>query len=435
MIFFSLSDTLKLLRFLLIEAKQRKSIASFTRRHFISLSKAYRLIDKLKTYLQAIGLTIDHYQIVGEEFRIRYLIALLHKKYGIMIYSITATDIKIINSFVLSPRKPCAANPLDESFLFFHILLMLSWKRQHYCVSLPELPLFSLLKALPIFENLKHYVEKELQDHTKLTFHDGDFDYLYLIYLTSDNSFLTNHWTKEYVQLLEGVIEGHSHYRELISEVEWALGNHFSINPRTLGLVSLFRKSIFGLQTIICFDDYYSCHYHGNPLLFKKLSQQVKQWLSSMGEYHDISPAYLQLLCLHLEHAIESSLHPLQILIIEDNHIIGDIITRFISLNIPSHKVVVSRQNMLLEPNFHSYSDAHLVITSKELIHHIKNHLKLPGHLPVIGISLDNIHAQRDTLVDHILRLHQEHYQVLLSSLFAKPSKSKRRFHSQRRSL
>lgn len=126
---FSLSDTLKLLRFLLIETKQRKSISSFTRRHFISLSKAYRLIDKLKAYLQAIGLTIDHYQIVGEEFRIRYLIALLHKKYGIMIYSITATDINIINSFVLSPRKPCAAKPLDESFLFFHILLMLSWKR------------------------------------------------------------------------------------------------------------------------------------------------------------------------------------------------------------------------------------------------------------------------------------------------------------------
>ncbi|WMB29804.1 helix-turn-helix domain-containing protein [Streptococcus didelphis] len=93
-----------MLKFLLAESRYPKSIGSFSRRYFISKGKAYRLINKLKSYLKTVGLTIIDNTVRGEEFRIRYLIAMLHKEYGIILYKIESEDLKVIHAFIFQPN-------------------------------------------------------------------------------------------------------------------------------------------------------------------------------------------------------------------------------------------------------------------------------------------------------------------------------------------
>lgn len=60
------SDTLKILKFLLTDNYRTKCLTTFIRRQFISKSKAYHLVNKLKGYLQSIHLDIDDYRVIDE---------------------------------------------------------------------------------------------------------------------------------------------------------------------------------------------------------------------------------------------------------------------------------------------------------------------------------------------------------------------------------
>lgn len=96
------SVRLHILKFLLIKAPcyKVKSVSGFAREHFISTPSAYRLIQHIKPFVEECGLALEDNSVVGEEWRIRYLIALLHDKYGIVIYELTDHDLDIVHDFI-----------------------------------------------------------------------------------------------------------------------------------------------------------------------------------------------------------------------------------------------------------------------------------------------------------------------------------------------
>lgn len=417
---FNLSDTLNLLKFLLTNNLE-KPITVYAEENFISNSKAYRIVTKLKTFLNTIGLDINNNTITGEEFRIRFLIALLHHKYGIVIYQITSEDLEIIHSFIFKSsiylKKPSKA--LDKRFHYFDILLALSWKRKQYPVKLPKNFLFEQLKEIPIFDKLK-LDSSEIEKRTKFTFNEGDFDYLYLIYLVVDNSFYSHYWTEKNLEQLFILLKQYPTFYELMNRIEKTLNYKIALDKHISCLIPLFRRTLFNLQSLITIDDYYTNQYQGNILFLQKIKEEIGEWLINNRQSNEISPGHLHLLCLYLEQLLEETIPPTTITIIEDKSMVGDLFTHFITTVIPTNKIIIYRKNILLENAFDNLKTTDFIVTSERLLPLIKESDNSISKSVAFGLSLDFIKDQHKTLIESITQLRHNRYQILLNNIFTK---------------
>ncbi|MCC9757906.1 transcriptional regulator, partial [Streptococcus agalactiae] len=141
------SNTLQLLKFLIDDSSDKKSLVSFGNDLFLSRSSVYRLRENLIPLIKDLGLSLSKNTIVGDEYRIRYLIAYLTTKFGIKIYDLSALDIKIIRQFLFeSGTNIRPTTHLSDIFIFFDTLFILTWKRHHHKVKIPNSKLFSSLK-------------------------------------------------------------------------------------------------------------------------------------------------------------------------------------------------------------------------------------------------------------------------------------------------
>lgn len=130
------SNVLQCLKYMILNEK-KQSMTAFIEAQFLTKSSAYRIRETCKEYLLAIGLNLNNNQVVGEEYRIRFLIALLHYKYGIDCYAENEKDIALTREFILSTNSV-----IDESYLevtsneygFFEYLFILLWKRKKFMI-------------------------------------------------------------------------------------------------------------------------------------------------------------------------------------------------------------------------------------------------------------------------------------------------------------
>ncbi|MCD3465547.1 helix-turn-helix domain-containing protein [Streptococcus equi subsp. zooepidemicus] len=412
------SDTLKILKFLLMDNYRTKCLTTFIRRQFISKSKAYHLVNKLKGYLQSIHLGIDDYRVIGDEYRIRYLIAMLHKEYGFAVYEMTPKDMEIIHAFIFStPTRLKPSVFLDKKFYLFDILLMLSWKRQNYDVSLPQLTLFDRLKELSIFEQISCYAKQEIETRTQVVFDSGDLDYLYLVYLTVDSSFLMHYWNDKQLRLVYNILEEDPLYKELVNRLEMLFGRQLHLRDQMYFLLPFFRRCLFQLHDLISFQDYYSKRYQGSQLLLEKVEEQIKDWLMVSYQSETLSPGHLHFMCLHLEQMLELSLPPVEVIIVENKRALGDVLSYFVISSIPSYKVNITRINMLTD-SLEDYEQApDFVITSDNILPFLEEQQVFPDKSVLIGMSMDYIKEQGKTVVKSILNFHRKHYEQLLEQL------------------
>ncbi|ABF37130.1 Transcriptional regulator [Streptococcus pyogenes MGAS10750] len=306
--------------------------------------------------------------------------------------------------------------------MFFDVLLMLTWKRHRYPVHLPHLALFEHLKSLPIFDNIKTIAVDELAPRTRVTFSSDDFDYLFLIYLTTDNSFLSGYWTSHQRQQLYHLITKDPDYHLLIHRLQALVGKYSDIHEHIPNLIPFFKRTLYNLQTLITFDGYYFDQYQGNMLLLDKLETVIKDWLYDTGRQGSISSGHLHLMCLYLEQILESSIAPINITVIESQETVGNVIANFITSTIPSYKVELSRVNILSDNIYPYDKPVDLVVTSQKLLPFLKELGVFPKETRLFGLSLDCIQQQREDLIKTILALHQNHYQKRLEELWRVPS-------------
>lgn len=67
----------------IINNNSEKNFSDFIDKYYLSHATAYRIRKKVKDYLLYEGLNIKGNVVVGKEYKIRYLIALLHYKFGV----------------------------------------------------------------------------------------------------------------------------------------------------------------------------------------------------------------------------------------------------------------------------------------------------------------------------------------------------------------
>lgn len=197
--FFRLSHTiyknsivLRCLKFLILNDNEL-SFSFFIDSEFITKSVAYRIRKDCKNYLNAIGLDIKNNKVYGDEYRIRFLIALLHYKYGLNFYDIYDYSLDTVRNFILSTNDVIDLNYIEQTtneYGYFEYLLILSWKRKDYSMKIPYNKTFEKLKHLFIYNSIIEKIKDIIEPDLNITFTNDDYDYIYLIYLCTNSCIL-----------------------------------------------------------------------------------------------------------------------------------------------------------------------------------------------------------------------------------------------------
>lgn len=157
---FSIYDTsnvLKCLKFL-INNDDNQPFSDFADDNFLTLPTAYRIRQNCVQYLNVIGLHVERNQIIGAEYRIRFLIALLYYKCGIDCCGIDRESIMLARKFILYTNQTINMDFLEattDEYGYFECLLILTWKRKKYPVTFVPPKDFDILKSFFSYAQLE----------------------------------------------------------------------------------------------------------------------------------------------------------------------------------------------------------------------------------------------------------------------------------------
>ena len=130
--------------------------------------------------------------MIGPEYRIRFLIALLEYKFGIHLYAITEKELEIVFDLISASNAHLSIEAFEEATeesRFFCILMVLMWKRKDFAADIPESPELTRLKTLFIYPKLMSLTKNIMESALEITFTQADYDYLFLAYCTDSQSF------------------------------------------------------------------------------------------------------------------------------------------------------------------------------------------------------------------------------------------------------
>lgn len=416
------STRLQVLKFLLTETPHHKvkSVSAFAKKHFISTPSAYRLIQSMNPFIEECGLKLEDNHIFGDELRLRYLIALLHAKYGLVIYDISQTDLDVIHSLIYSIKNYKQVSPfLDKKFLFFDLLLTLSWKRREFGVTVPRQPIFRQLKTLSIYHYLDSFFNTKGKELLGISFPSSEIDYIFLVYLTVNNSFLLTQWSEEDFSILHDIVDQDSHYQELLQQFRQLFGQYISFDKDCIrSLMPYLRKTLFELQIFIPEKYYYASNYQGSHQLVKTVEKALNNWGKCSKGVGLLTGSNLYLFCLRLEQLIRESLPPLKIAIIEINKKHIDILYSLAIQEVCPRSVAIYHLHFLSEEIENiARQDWDVIMTTSELKPFIKEQLAIPPKTTIIGLNFDFLRHQARYLAQVIGDLKEKQYQKALDSI------------------
>lgn len=240
---------------------QTKPFTEFMEQHSLTRSSAYRIRQKCADYLEHIGLHLQKNNVTGEEYRIRFLIALLSYKYGFDCYEIDETSIRLVRKFILSTNRQVDAHFLEYSayeYGFSEILFILSWKRHDHDVHFVAPESFDKLKELFSYIPLKQSFQAVVEPELGITFSEDELDYVYLVYLSTNNCLFSDQWTPEHVSQLHRITESLPKYQCLQAHFSHYFGEKVANSGELRSiLIYFYKKCISNLQCIIPDKHYY----------------------------------------------------------------------------------------------------------------------------------------------------------------------------------
>lgn len=126
------SNVLECLRYMIMN-DSHDSFSNFSEERYLTRPSAYRIRQNCVNYLHEIGLDVNKNKVIGNEYRIRFLIALLHYKYGIDCYEMDAHSTQMAREFIVSTNDKINMQFLEYTsgeYGYFECLLILAWKRK-----------------------------------------------------------------------------------------------------------------------------------------------------------------------------------------------------------------------------------------------------------------------------------------------------------------
>lgn len=340
------SVVLKCLKFMLLN-DDNSSLSQFTEENYIAKSSVYRIRKNCCDYLQQIGLNVKNNKVVGEEYRIRYLIALLHYKYGVDCYELTDKELDIIRNFTLSTNPSIDRAYLDmtsNEYGYFEYLFFLSWKRKDYLTDTICSDRLETCKKLFVYDELKAAIKNTLEPLLQIHFTENDLNYFYLIYSSTNNCMFADQWTAEQVSYLHELAFDDREYHDLYLRTEKILGEKIANSPLFRSTLIYFsKKCLLELQCIIPDKNFYL--YSKKSHLTRAVTQIVERVLSDWKTHnhirYEIDKDHVFYLALQIEEIIKLNMPPVSVFALSELTSELDITSNYIGKFFPDQRLKI----------------------------------------------------------------------------------------------
>lgn len=403
------SNVLKCLRFMIMN-DSHEAFFEFSEEHYLTRPSAYRIRQSCVKYLHEIGLEVDKNKVVGNEYRIRFLIALLHYKYGIDCYDIDAHSIQIVREFIIATNKTINMQFLEDTsaeYGYFECLLILAWKRQGYPITFEKSEELEKLKQLFVFSELKKYLKSTIENRLNITFSDRDYDYIFLVYCCTNSCVLADCWKQEDIALVHNIIFSIPKVKNLVKLFENKYGKILTQSHAFKSVIVYFyKKCLFNLHCIIPDKHFYldSKNDSSKLMIRQCVSEIIEQWKRENNIPYPVDDGHLQYLSLQIFSTIQQFMDPVQILIVSDLTAEIEILKLYLERKF-SHKrvtitpVLFNAQDL----TFMSKLKNSIIITKKVFASALLN-MGISESNTIVPINIEINEQDKQTIVNALVR-------------------------------
>lgn len=253
-----------------------------------------------------------------------------------------------------------------------------------------------------------------------MDFPSSEIDYLFLVYLTVNNSFSITEWSEEDSSALLTIIQEDPAYQELLGELRHLFGHYIVFDKACIQtLIPYFRKTLFDLQLLIPQKYYYAEEYQGSKPLANRIEGLINSWADRVSGRGRLTGSNLHLLCTRLEQLVREGLPPLAIAVIEINKKNIDILYSLVLQQVSPCVATVCRFNILSEAELLWATDFDLIVTTAEMTAFIKEKLSLNDNTKILDFNFDFVMYQAEYLSQVIRELRDKQYQEALDTILS----------------
>lgn len=339
------SNVLHCLKFLILN-EENHSLTSFIEEQYLTKSSAYRIRERCGEYLQAIGLSLKGNQIVGEEYRIRFLIALLHYKFGIDCYELSDNDLHITREFICftnSAIDQTYTEVTSNEYGFFEYLFILLWKRKKFATAPIVSKQLDDCKKIFIYEKLRTTL-KDFEPNLQITLSEYDYDYIYLVYCTTNSCLFANQWTQKDIDYVHEIVFSDPVFYDLLQRIEKKLGKEIAdSHALRSSLIYFYKKCLLELQCIIPNKNFYldSKKSHLTQVVFEAVAKSIEDWRKKYHRKYTIDNGHIFYLTLQLELIIKQFLKPVPVFVLSELGTELEITTLYLKRLFPAQRITV----------------------------------------------------------------------------------------------
>lgn len=422
------SAVLHCLEFFLTNDTQQPFV-SFYDQEFLSQPTAYRIRNSCKDYLVSIGLDLNQNKVVGEEYRIRFLIALLYYKYGVDCGYFDSDSIYTARHFILETNQSISMNYLNRVSIdrgYFECLFVLLWKRVEYPVKVPQFNHFDKLKEVFVYEELRDLLNTSLASQFHIRFSEDDLDYLYLIYLCTHNSLFADKWKTEDIEQYQAIIFADTEFSALVQIIQGVFGKDAcTTHPFKAMLANFYTKCILELYCLIPDEHFYlySQRNETTQIIYNLLSDIIRNWGKSIGFQFAVDKSHLFYLSLQIEFILYQRLVPVPIYILSDLNAELEVMTLYLQNHFSSRSTSITPLLITLQNiEFLCQQKNSIVVASDKFIKYFSIP-KLLEHNTFIPISVEINPQEIQMINDTFTRYKKIYFLNYLSSLSYNPDK------------
>lgn len=389
------SIVLQCLRYLVTNEKH-EPFSNFIKDKFLTKSSAYRIRQHCSNYLHNIGLSIKNNTISGEEYRIRFFIALLYYKYGIDCCGMDKKSVNIAREFILSTNQqinPDFLNRTTNEYGYFECLFILSWKRQKYTLNFSHPNALDNLKRIFIYREIIVYVRSIVEPQLNLHFTENEYDYIFLAYCCANSCVLADKWSQEDIRQVHEIIFSDERFDNLLT----LFGEHFGIELKSSPelhsvLVYFYKKCLFDLQCIIPDKHYYLLDVKKDPLVImvkRQISTILDIWKRENYIRYQIDKGHVAYLSLQISFILRQFMKPVPVVVVADSTVELEIMKLYLSRTYPENRVRV--QTVLINAQDISFlrQQQNSVIIIKKSFEYIVDFLKIPTNCKIVFANID----------------------------------------------
>ena len=422
------SAMLHCLKFFLTNDAQQPFV-SFYDREFLSQPTAYRIRNSCREYLVSIGLGLQQNKVVGDEYRIRFLIALLYYKYGVDCGYFDSDSIYAARQFILETNQSISMNYLNQISMehgYFECLFVLLWKRVEYQVKIPQFNHFGKLKEVFVYNRLKKLLNTTLTSQLHIQFSEDDLDYLYLIYLCTNNSMFADKWKPEDVEQNQSIIFADNEFDALVKKMQGVFGTDAcTTRPFKATLVNFYKKCILELYCLIPDEHFYlySQRNETTQIIYNLLSDIINNWGKSIGFQFTLDKSHLFYLSLQIEFILYQRLVPVPIYILSDLNAELEVMTLYLQNHFSSRSTSITPLLITLQNIEFLCQQKHCIIVASDKFIKYFSIPKLLEHNTFIPVSVEINPRDIQMINDTFTRYKKIYFLNYLSSLSYNPDK------------